>query len=122
MERKENGCKVECMKMNSRDVIRISIDEMLTEKMAKDIAEKLVVEFERKGQALFCLIWNCVTMTGYDPSARMNIQKVLKAYHKRIDKSFLISDNKNIKTGGQVLSTFASFNLITVSSESEIKL
>jgi hypothetical protein len=121
MEQKDHGCKVESFQIQSRDVVRISINDMLNEAMAKEIAGKLVTEFKKKGEATIYLVWNCSAMTGYEPLARVAIQNVLKDYHALIGRSYLISDNKIVKAGGQVLSAFVSFDMIPIQSENDIK-
>ncbi|HAA15069.1 MAG TPA: hypothetical protein DCE41_26585 [Cytophagales bacterium] len=68
----------------------------------------------------FILIWDATGMTGYDPAARSQWQRMMKEVRDKIDKIYLVSDKRVIRLGANLMSMFSKLTIKPVMSLPEI--
>ena len=114
--------KIELQQNSSKKCLKFTFEQRLTEQDAKSAIESWQNAFSSNPNDKFIMIWDCIKMTGYDSGARIIWQDALKKMKNQIECIWLITNSSLIKMGASVMSVFASYPLIVVGSEQEIKL
>jgi hypothetical protein len=113
--------QIDLYKLNRKEFFKITISGHLDENSAISLAESLKVKMASVNNNKMSIIWNCETMTGYEPRARYVIQNIIKELKNNINRNYIITTNKIIQSGAMILSIFTSFDMKVVKSEDEIK-
>jgi len=66
------------------------------------------------------LIWDATEMTGYDPAARSQWQRMMKEVRDQIDMIYLVSDKRIIRLGANLMSMFSKLTIKPVISLHEV--
>lgn len=113
---------IEWVVRSGEECLKFSFGSVLTKQTATEAITKWKKHFcEREGCETI-LIWDCSTLTDYEPMARILWQKALKEMGGQINVVYLISQSTLIRTGAALMSLFTKFKLKSISSEKEIKL
>jgi len=78
-------------------------------------------EFASKPGQKIDIVWHCLEMKTYDSESRRLWQDAIMEMKNQMGDIWLVTRSPFIKIGGNFISMFTRFNVITVSSEDEIK-
>lgn len=114
--------KIEWLKSYQQKCLKFTFNEKLTEENAIVGVDKWKNCFSNYPNNKITLIWDCKSMSGYDPNARNYWQAAMKEMKNQIDTIWLITNSVLIRMGASAMSVFASFKIKVVSSEQEIEI
>ena len=112
--------KIEWKNNPKKKCLKFTFNDRLGEQDAVSAIEKWQKSFKTFPREKILLIWDCLTMTGYESGARNHWQNALKEMKEQIDSIWLITNSGFIRMGASVMSVFSSYPIKVVSSENEI--
>ncbi len=121
MEEIKKTVEIELCDVNDEECLKFTFSD----KFLKVDAEEGATEWEDifqnvGGDDRTTIVWDTRGMSGFENSARVVWQKVIKKLKPKIGVVWLITTSKVIKAGAKLMSVFTSFDLKVVKSEKEI--
>jgi len=107
--------------INGGTCLLLTFKGTFTEKLAKTLTEEWCKLMQESKEEKVCIVCDCLEMKDYDALARINFQKTLKEFQKRIQTFWVVSPSKVVKYGGMIMGALTSFPMKTVEKMEDVK-